>query len=375
MNRRFWLGLVVCALALVVACSKHSEGPTSPSGASLLKANAAPDVSTLKVTAPTAQSPVNNVKLVLGAPVTLAVNNVAPIYVGTTDVKVVLTYKYQIFNAVGALVYTSPDVLSNPGGTTSHVVNTQLEFNQPFTWWARAESQGAFGPWSARASFATPPNEVEGYIVGDELYDNLTKGRTIGEIHGGVDFVPGVGLKLLAEESFVKYTLPVTLEEGEMSALITNVGVISNTEDPKLRVFSMREGDAAFNDNPYRMSVEKRGNGAVAWRFLTGGFRPYIETTGGERRVYSFHESLTYFVQVTWRGNFFNVEFREGGVDGHTVYSFGKSYEGFYGPHPHNIYIGSPYSPGDRGEAGSLDNMIIRHLWVSARPRPEFANK
>ena len=92
--------------------------------------------------------------------------------------------------------------------------------------------------------------------------------------------MPGVGLKLLEEESFVSYQLPVTLEEGEMSALITNVGVISNNEDPKLRVFSMRQGEAAFNDNPYRMSVEKRGNGAIAWRFLTGGNRPYIETIG-----------------------------------------------------------------------------------------------
>jgi hypothetical protein len=374
MNRRFWLGSGVCVLALVVACSKHSEGPIAPSSASALKINAAPDGTTLKVSAPAAQSPVNGIKLVLNAPVTLVVNNVAPIYVGTSDVKVALTYKFEVYNAAGAKVYTSPSVAAGPG-TTSHVLGSPLDFNQAFTWWARAELQGAFGPWSARASFATPPNEVEGYVVGSELYDPLVKGKTIGDIHGAVEFVPGVGLKLLSESSFVSYQLPVTLEEGEMSALITNVGVVSNTEDPKLRVFSMREGDAPFNDNPYRMSVEKRGNGAVAWRFLTGGNRPYIETVSGERFIYSFHESLTYFVQVTWRGNFFNTEFREGGVDGKVVYSFGKYYEGFYGPHPHNIYIGSPYAPGDRGDPGSLTDMIIRHLWVSERPRPDFANK
>jgi hypothetical protein len=276
-------------------------------------------------------------------------------------------------NDASQLLHVSAAATENAG--LLDLVTGTLDFDKSFTWWARAESQGAFGPWSARASFATPPNEVEGYIAGNELYDNLTKGRTIGDVHGAVEFVPGVGLKLLEEESFVSYQLPVTLEEGEMSALITNVGVISNTEDPKLRVFSMRQGEAAFNDNPYRMSVEKRGNGAIAWRFLTGGNRPYIETIGSERRVYPFHERLTYFVQVTWRNNFFNVEFREGGVNGDTIYSFGKGYDWFYGPVPHNVYIGSPYAPGDRGEAGSLDGMIIRHLWVSGRPRPEFANK
>ena len=374
MNGRFWLGSAVCVLALVVACSKNSEGPIAPSAASGLKINAAPDGTTLKVSAPTAQSPVNGVRLVLNAPANLVINNVAPIYVGTTDVKVPLTYKFEVYNAGGARVYVSPSVASG-ATTTSHIVGTQLDYNQSYTWQARAESQGAFGPWSTRASFAVPPNEVDGYMVGSELYDPLVKGKTIGEIHGNVQFIPGVGIKLLEEESFVSYTLPATLEEGEMSALITNVGVISNNEDPKLRVFSMRQGEAAFNDNPYRMSVDKRGNGAIAWRFLTGGNRPYIETTGGERRVYPFHEALTYFVQVTWRANFFNVEFREGGVDGNVIYSFGKPYDWFYGPVPHNIYIGSPYAPGDRGEAGSLDGMILRHLWVSGRPRPEFANK
>ena len=133
MNRRLWLGAGVCLLALVVACSQHSEGPTVPSGANLVKANAAPDGTTLKVTAPTTQSPINGLKLVLGAPATLVINNVAPIYVGTSDVKVALTYKFEIYNGAGAKVYTSPSVASNPGGTTSHVVTGPLDFNQPYS--------------------------------------------------------------------------------------------------------------------------------------------------------------------------------------------------------------------------------------------------
>jgi hypothetical protein len=106
-------------------------------------------------------------------------------------------------------------------------VTGALDFNQPYTWWARAESQGAFGPWSGRATFTVPPNEVAGYVRGSELYDPLTKGTTIGQIHGPVQWVPDVGLKLLSESSYVSYSLPVTLREGEVSAIITNVGTIS----------------------------------------------------------------------------------------------------------------------------------------------------
>jgi hypothetical protein len=374
MNRRFWMGLAVGALGVALGCSQHSESPTSPISPGLVKANAAADGTTLKTNAPTPQFPQNGTTLVLGTPLTLVVGNSTPSYVAASDPRASgLTYKFEIFNSAGAKVYTSPSV---PGGngTTSHTVTGALDFNQPYTWWARAESQGAFGPWSGRATFTVPPNEVAGYVRGSELYDPLTKGTTIGQIHGPVQWVPDVGLKLLSESSYVSYSLPVTLREGEVSAIITNVGTISPNEDPKLRVFTMREGDSPINDNEYRMSVDKRGNGAIAWRFLTGP-GDYIETVGSERRVYPFHENLTYFVQATWRGGVFTVTYKEGGPNGNIIYDFGKAYSRAYTPVPHNVFIGSPYTPGDRGEPSSLENMIIRHFWVSASPRPEFANK
>ena len=367
-NRRFWLGSIVCALALVAACSKSSQSPASPStrGPVALE-SAAPDGSTLKVGAPTPQSPINGAKGNQGEPVTLVIGNATPTF--TTSVP--LTYRFEIYNSANAKVYSSP--LVNAGGTTtSHVVTVTLEGEKTYTWQARAEYQGAVGPFSARATFVTPTSE--GYIKGNELYDPLANGKTVGTISGPTEWVPGVGLHLLGENAFVSYQLPQTLVEGEMSALITNVGVVSSTEDPKLRVFTMREGDAAINDNIYRMSVDKRGNGAIAWRFLTGP-GPYIETVGAERQVYSFHESLTYFVKATWRAGFFNVIYREGGVNGTEIYNFGKPYDKSYTPLPHNVYIGSPYAAGDRGEPASLEDMIIRQLWVSPRDRPDFANK
>jgi hypothetical protein len=92
--------------------------------------------------------------------------------------------------------------------------------------------------------------------------------------------------------------------------------------------------------------------GAIAWRFISGNNSKgnYVETVGSERQIYPFHEDLTYFVKATWRGGLFNVTFVEGGVNGTIIYNFGKPYDGIYQPSPHNVYIGSPFKGGDRGD-------------------------
>jgi hypothetical protein len=368
-NRQFWWGSIVCALAVAAACSTNSQSPASPSRGAVALESAAPDGSTLKVTAPTPQSPINGAKGNQGEPVTLVIGNSTPTFAGGG---IALTYRFEIYNSANTKVYSSALQNSGAGTTTSHVVTVTLEGEKTYTWQARAEYQGAVGPFSGRATFVTPTSE--GYIKADEIYDPLANGKTVGTINGPTEWVPGVGIKLLSTSSFVSYQLPQTVVEGEMSAIITNVGVVSSNEDPKLRIMTMREGEASINDNLYRMSVDKRGNGAIAWRFLTGPGK-YIETVSGERQVYPFHESLTYFVQATWRAGFFNVIFREGGVNGNEIYNFGKAYDKSYTPLPHNVYIGSPYSAGDRGDASSLTDMVLRQLWVSSRARPDFANK
>ena len=164
---------------------------------------------------------------------------------------------------------------------------------------------------------------------------------------------------------------------GEYSALVSGLGVISRNEDPKWRVITMREGFGAINDNIYRMSVDKRGNGSVAWRFLTGSNRSgqYIQTPSSERLPLPFHEDVTYFVKASWGGGVFRVLFQEGGVDGNTFYDSSTGYRREYTPFPHMVEAGSPYQPGDRGDASSAAGMIIRQIWVSPNPRPAYANK
>jgi hypothetical protein len=369
MQRKALVLIHIMALALWAACSsERSSTPMTPSASSATGSGgtssiaAASDGSTLKASAPRLMSPIGNARLDTEK-ATLVIQQSTTTYSTATP----LNYRVQLMNTGGAVLE------ERTGSGTSFLMNTTFDFNTQYRWRARAELEGSVGPWSTTESFLSI-EKVDGYIRGTELYDPLTEGKTIGAIHGPVTFIPGVGARLEAESSYIEYMLPTYLINGQYSALVTNVGVISNNEDPKDRLITMREGDAAINDNIYRMSVDKRGNGAIAWRFLTGPGE-YIETIGSERRVYSWHESLTYFVQATWINNFFNVLIKEGGVDGNVIYDYGKPYTKQYTPAPHMVFAGSPYKPGDRGDASTVAGMIIRQIWVSGNPRPAFANK
>ncbi len=361
---------VVASAFFALSCSRQSASFTSPSASGALGLGLNADGSSLKVSAPTIQSPVNGFRFAQQTPVVLVLTNSTGVYTSN----IALTYQFDVLTPAGQVVYTSPPVAQG-SGTTSHTVTIQLDGDAAYTWQARPVYLAVSGPVSSRGSFFAPP--TDGYIKGNEMYDPLDNGKTVGQIIGNVKFVPGVGVEIMDAGSWIAYRLPQTLTDGEFSGLFTNISVISSTEDPKWRLITMRECCAAINDNIYRMSVDKRGNGAVAWRFVSGnnGSGKYVETIGAEREVQSFHEALTYFVQATWRGGFFNVLFKENGFNGTPLYNRGKPFDGIYQPLPHEVYLGSPYAPGDRGEVSSVAEMIARQLWVSPNPRPSYANK
>jgi hypothetical protein len=367
---KLWLVIITSsALGLGIACSKSSPDLTSPSAVRPGAAGVADDGSTLKVSAPVPQSPVNNQEITTGNDITLVVTNASAAF----GVQAALSYRFEVYSASGNRVYSSSPIAGGSAGTTSHLLSDSvaLEGEQRYTWRARAEFEGESGPWSVAASFIAP--NTTGYIRGNELYDPLINGKTIGQIHGPVTFIPGVGAKLESQLSYISYQLGQTLTEGEFSILIT--GMPTNTEGDKTKLFAMGEGYSDIVTNDRRMTVEKRGNpaGVVAWRFLTHDAR--TETEGAERRVVNFNENLHYFWQATWRSNRFNLLINEGGVSGRTIYNFGKGFEGrAYDPDPHVIYIGAPV--GRSGPtAASVDHVIIRQVWVSGRPRPGFANR
>jgi hypothetical protein len=365
---RSWLSvsILACTLAVVVSCGKHSSTPSSPTATSPDETGAAADGSVLKATAPAPQAPINGEKPTDPTIVLRAGNATTKFVTG-----VPLTYRFEIYNAAGQRVYQSPAVPQGSNGVTSHeVISGDLVEDQTYQWQVRAEYLGLAGPWSSRASFVAP--NASGYIRGSEVYDPLTNGRTVGDMSGAVTLIPGLGAKLESQDARIKYALS-TLQGGEFSILCTNL--LENTKGGKTKLFSMAEGDADITENRRRFTIEKRGDppGVIAWRVITSSDQ--IDTIGSERVHFPFKPEQTYFWKATWGNGNFNLLIKEGGVNGATIYDWGKPYSGVYDPNPHYAWIGAPISPRSGIDSGSVDRVIIRQVWISNRPRPAFANK
>lgn len=356
---------VACAsaavLALAMACSKQSSTPVSPTAALPGTGDAAPDGSTLKVTAPTPQSPVNGQQpdvLVLTAGASTGEFTSAP----------ALSYQFQVYNSANQLVYSGTQ--AGGGGSVSHTVTGQIEFDQPHTWRVRATYSGASGPWSSAASFKSPSG---GYIRGNEVFDPLTNGKTAGDISGPTQFIQGQGLKLLGHESYVTYRLPQNLQGGELSMMI--LGADEGTEGDKSKVFSMQEGPDVndITDDDYRFTAELRGRnygtpGAVTYRIIAGDGK----SRDGARVGLNFNSSRWYFWRFTWQTGSARLEVKEDGPNGRTIYNSGIGTGSHpYRPDPHYIHLGAPF-----GRAGAMDATlpggIYKNVWASSRPRPQF---
>lgn len=145
MNRKTKLCSLVAMMAFAAGCSGSPETPLSPTGAASATGLAAnPDGSTLKVTAPSPQSPSNE---------TLGTVRPTFSFGGAASANGVpapsFTYRVDVRNEDGsfageALGEGSPIALGN-----------DLEAGKSYTWRVRAELDGAFGPWSANTPFQT----------------------------------------------------------------------------------------------------------------------------------------------------------------------------------------------------------------------------
>jgi hypothetical protein len=362
MSKKVYLAAAIGLLATAVACSEKSSSPAAPSSSPVAvdDVGAAADGSTLKVPGPTQTSPANGATIEQFE-ATLKVNPVA----GTFAPEVTqFAYKFQ-------LLVNGQTVREFRTASSTEWKVTDLEVNVTYGWRCRAEQAQYFGPWSATWTFKTP-DIPEGYIAGGEVYDPLWVGKSVGTINGPTQFIANTGIKLLDFVSNVEYALPQTVTDGQFSMLVTNAQ--SNTEGGKTKIMSMREGRSDITTNDRRFTIEKRGDppGAVAWRVITRDDQ--IETQGAERLQVSFSADKWYLWTARWGGNRFNLTIREGGATGRVIYNFGKGYDGAYDPSPHMAYLGSPVGRGGPADA-TVPGMIVKQVWLSNRPRPDFANK
>ena len=367
------LALLSLLLAVAVTCGGNSGSPTSPSAAPPAGVGAAADGSTLKATAPTPASPFGNVLVDTLTP-TLTVTNASTPYV-----TVPLRYYFQVMNAAGTVVAES-GLVAEGGDTTSFVVPADLENDTPYTWRARAEYEGRYGPWSDAAGFVTPELS-EGYLVlrgsGAELYDPLTNGETVGEISGPVDFLPDVGVRLNTSESLISYTLPAGVSEGEFSLMVS--GIDEGSPGDKSKVMSMQEGGGDLTTNDYRFSVEKRGRdyvspGVITFRIITGdgGDDGRIHDAPRSAPAGGMSDEAWYFFKLTWRDGFAGLEVRKDNEYGSIIWQYALTTDGHpYRPIPHVVHIGAPVGRGGPQDA-TIPGMIVKNVWVGAGPRPAF---
>ena len=369
--------VVACAsavlVALAVACSKNPDSPVSPSSALPGTSNAGPAGETLKATAPTPQSPIG------GAQPDLLVLT-AGRSSGTFDqsLNAAYSYEFQILNAGNAVVCTAT-IGGGSGGSVSWTPSCTLEFDAPHSWRVRAVYQGTVGPWSATASFRSPAG---GFIRGNELFDPLTNGKTVGKVSGGVSFIGTAGLRFHSHESLITYELPTNLQAGEFSLMIT--GIDEGSPGDKTKVMSMQEGYGDLTANDYRFTAEKRGSmytipGAVTFRIINGEGDDHDYINDGCRTGFtcpqpSFSDEKWYFWKFTWNNTFAEMIVREDSPRGRIIYNDSVTMNGHpYRPVPHVIHLGGTSRAG--AHDASIPGAVYKNVWVSSRPRPAFPNE
>jgi hypothetical protein len=220
--------------------------------------------------------------------------------------------------------------------------------------------------------------KLVGYNRAGELYDPLIHGETVGERIGSTDFIPGKGLRVNSNASFVRYLLPATISNGEFSMEIE--GLQPNFAGDKAKLFGMQEGQDDYITNRYRVDIQYRGtNGfppnAITFRVLYGDdpcckYEPDTDTRF--RSVFALNPSIAYFWKFTWgAGTEVRVSVKEGGITGtNTIYNVGVATpKGIYAPSPQYAYLGAP--TGRSGaESASVPGAIYRNVWLANHPRP-----
>jgi hypothetical protein len=366
MFRKVLLCTVITAVGFALACGKSSQGPTSPSSAAPSDSAAAADGSTLKVTAPSPVSPIN------GAQPDGQLILIATKSQGKFDVNIQVSYQFQIRS--GSTVVFDSGVVGGSGNGPNQVAYApavSLTPDATYTWRARGASQGAVGPWGADATFKAP---VGGYIRGNELFDPLLGGQTVGALFGGATLT-NEGVLLPEHESHVTYVLQEPLINGEFSMMIKGLST-SQTRGAKSKVFSMQEGFGDITPNDYRATIDWRGRaypspGQVRFRFITGDassrvFDSDAANPGG------WDPNAWYFWRFSWQTGRATLEVRQDSPTGPVKLVLSKgtgSHE--YRPNPHVLHLGQPVGRGGDDDA-TATGITIKSVWASSNPRPAF---
>jgi len=368
-----WVPGFLISSLLVAACGSGIGGtrqvpldgsPTGPSGSGPI---------TLGTPAPL--SPVNNEQLSTLRP-TLTVQNATSSQQSGTR-----TYEFQVSDrtdfSLGASLTASflvtvnqTGVAEGSDGRTTFQVPAELQPTTRMYWRARVAQGTSTSAWSDPASFRT---KLGGYNRAGELYDPLIGTESIGTIVGSHTFIPGDGLRLETERSYVQYQLAQVLSSGEISVEVK--GLRPNGPNHKLKIFSMNDtpGDITFsNMGASAMYRGMNGNpdNAISYKAVFGSQSRIAEPDRAIRNasVISLDPGRVYFWKATWGGDF-RLLVADGGANGNVVYDRGESAPGGGTYRPAYAWLGS--NQGAAGlDAATFPGATFRHLFIGDRPRP-----
>jgi hypothetical protein len=331
-------------IAASVACQKsESLTPIVPTAVTATPAGGA----TLKSSAPTPQSPVNDIRLETFSIPTLTAGPSTPTNGGTG---VAVQYRFQLLNEAGGVLEES-----SLRSTSSWTPSVNLDFDKRYRWQVRAEFDGAVSAWSTPASFLSPNG---GFIRGSQVFDPLTNGRTVGSMVGG-HFVtgPNGGWEADTRGDGLQYDIP-TCASCKVEFDVTNFGGGEGmSAQVDVKWFSMGDrtawgGFTPFRDHPWKMHLEQRSDGdgtgmQVIWRngaadADTDGDPEYGDhrgkfLDGGPNFGHSFDNKVWHFV-IEWTIGTYKISIGENG---------GTPKQWFPGPGGDSGYFngGHPYAP------------------------------
>jgi hypothetical protein len=355
----------LCSLTLVAFVFGCSESkpltPTTPTPPATTPA----DGTTLKVTAPSLVSPVNDFRLENFTAPALNASGVQ----STQGASVTPQYRFQLLSESGAVLQESVR------SATTWTPTVQLGYDTKYLWQVRAELDGDIGPWSPRGSFVSARGS---FFRGQEVLDLLTTGQTVGRQYGG-RFVAG-GWQATSNQDGIDYNIP-TCSACTVEWDVTAFGKKEGAQVMKdLKWLAMGDGTTwsnfgAFRNHDWKMHLEQRGDGdgtgmKLIWRNGDAGdgdpgdHDTKIMSTGIQWR----QDGVFHFT-VTWHPGGYSVsvgEIQNGQLVGNRVW-FSGGFTRPYAPPNHRISLGT--RPRSETLEGTYRNVKI----YPGPPRP-FTN-
>jgi hypothetical protein len=339
MHQRFLFAL--CSLSLVVLAFGCSESqpltPTPPAPPT----TSSTDGITLKVTAPSLVSPLNDVRLEGFTAPTLNAGDAQ----STQGASVSPQYRFQLLNASGGLLQDS-----GVRSSTTWTPTFPLAYDTRYLWQVRAELGDDLGPWSSRGSFLSAKGS---FFRGQEVLDLLTTGQTVGNRIGG-QFVAG-GWQATSFQDGIDYDIP-TCSACTVEFDVTGFGRGEGRNVQKdLKWLAMGDGTTwgnfgAFRNHPWKMHLEQRGDGngtgmKLIWRNgKAGDGEPGDHDTKIDPTDMNWRQSGVFHFVITWNSGSYRVMVGEvdsnGNVVGMKTY-FQGSFSRAYAPPNHRISLGT----------------------------------